>query len=198
MWRGDEMTELPTDGVNSRCRPEGACHAVSYSAIRWKTAAPIISSDFPQRLAGVRARIASFMDGWEFQPFHVDGQAVAFLVIRAVAWRILGSIRHASSHNQRNASSERPQEVQNVLLLGIRQLVEIPDHAVCLGIQALMRGDGLQQILRPPVVQEKDPLTNTPKRRRPEFLAGGGALNHAVGESPPHLMQGKVRVGLEW
>jgi hypothetical protein len=49
---------------------------------------------------GVRARIASFMDGWEFRPFNVDGQAVASLVIRAVTWRILGLIRHASSHDQ--------------------------------------------------------------------------------------------------
>src|ERR1700675_2351100 len=56
-------------------------------------AAPIISSDLPQRLAGVRARIASFMDGWEFRPFHVDGQAVASLVTRAVAWRSLGFVR---------------------------------------------------------------------------------------------------------
>src|ERR1700720_3122380 len=96
-----------------------------------------------------------------------------------------------------NASSERAQEVQNVLLLGIRQSVEIPDHAVCLGTRALMRGDGPQQILRPPVMQEKDPLTKTPKRRRPEFIAGGGALNNAVGENLPHPMQGKVREGME-
>jgi len=30
---------------------------------------------------------------------------------------------------------------------------------VCLGTLALMRGDGLQQILRSPVMQEKEPLT---------------------------------------
>jgi len=75
---------------------------------------------------------------------------------------MLGLIRHASSHDQRNASSERAQEVQNVLLLGIRDPVETLDHAVCLGTRALMRGDGLQQILRPPVMQEKDSLTKTP------------------------------------
>ena len=98
---------------------------------------------------------------------------------------------------RRQSSSERAQEVQHVLLLAIRQLVEIPDHAVCLGIRALMCADGRQQIARPPVMQEKDPLTKTPKRRRPEFVAGGGALKHAVGEIPPHPMQGKVGEGME-
>src|SRR3984893_15275507 len=67
---------------------------------------------------------------------------------------------------RQHSSSERAQEVQHVLLLAIRQLVEIPDHAVCLGIRALMCADGRQQIARPPVMQEKDPLTKTPKRRR--------------------------------
>jgi hypothetical protein len=48
------------------------------------------------------------MDGWEFRPFHVDGQAVASLVIRAVTWRILGLIRHAAvTTSETPAQSER-------------------------------------------------------------------------------------------
>src|SRR5258707_4982805 len=138
------------------------------------------------------SRAASSCTGWS-RLTRNGSRAVGSLVIRAVTWRILGLIRHASSHDQRNASSERAQEAQNVLLLGIRHPVATLDHAVCLGTRALMRGDGLRQILRPPVMQEKDSLTKTPKRRGPEFVAGRGALNQAVGESLPHPVQGKVR-----
>ena len=83
-----------------------------------------------------------------------------------------------------------------MLLLLSRQLVEVSDHTVCLGVRALMSGEGLQQIACPPVMQEKDPLTKAPKRRRPEFVTGGGALNHTVGEALSHFMQSKIREGM--
>ena len=94
------------------------------------------------------------------------------------------SIGRSSSRLLPVIISERAQEVQNVLLLGLRQVVEIADHAVCLGLPALMGGDSLQQVARPSVMQEIDPLSQTPKRCRPEFVAGGGSLKPAWLISP--------------
>ena len=55
-----------------------------------------------------------------------------------------------------------------------------------------MRADGHQQIRGSPVVQEKDPLSETPERRRPELVRRSLALNDVVGEAGTHLVERDV------
>ena len=57
-----------------------------------------------------------------------------------------------------------------------------------------MRQDGLQQIGCAAVVEEKDPLTQTPQGSRPELPAIGLALRDAVCEACTHVMDLKIAV----
>ena len=62
-----------------------------------------------------------------------------------------------------------------------------------------MRPNGLQEILRSPVVKEKDPLSKAPEWRGPELVRRGLALTDVVGEAGPHLVDrqiGEKRHGL--
>jgi hypothetical protein len=74
---------------------------------------------------------------------------------------------------------QRAKEIQEVLFLCLIELVEVIDDRVRLRRserrvpRALVRLDRHQQIRRPPVMQEEDPLTKTPQGRGPEFVALG-------------------------
>ena len=62
-----------------------------------------------------------------------------------------------------------------------------------------MRPNGFQEILRSPVVKEKDPLSKAPERRGPELVRRSLALTDVVGEEGPHLVDrqiGEQRHGL--
>src|SRR5262245_22520783 len=64
---------------------------------------------------------------------------------------------------------QRAQEVQQVLLLPLVETVEPVDHGVGLGRAelevpgALVLLDGLQEVVRAAVVEEEDPLAETPQ-----------------------------------
>src|SRR5437660_1165218 len=76
---------------------------------------------------------------------------------------------------------QRAQEVEDVLLLRGRQLVEFVDHCVRFGAVALMRLDRLQQIVGPAVMQEVDALSDAPQRRGAELISCGVTLDDAIG-----------------
>ena len=55
-----------------------------------------------------------------------------------------------------------------------------------------MRLDGRNQIARPAVVQEEDPLAQSPQRRGAEFIRSRRALGNAVGEALAHVMHQQI------
>src|ERR1700674_4492853 len=70
----------------------------------------------------------------------------------------------------RSEALQRPQEVEEILLLAPCEGPELIDHTVGLRSRALMLTDCGEQIGRPPVVQEEDALTESPQRRTPELI----------------------------
>ena len=92
----------------------------------------------------------------------------------------------------RTGRLERPQEVDDVLLLLRVQPVEMVDDFVRLALAALMIFDGLQQIVCPPVMHEKDPLPYAPERGCSELIGARGALRYAVGKISSHVVDEQV------
>src|SRR5258708_34651272 len=90
--------------------------------------------------------------------------------------------------------SERPQEVEDRLLVGHRQLAEILYHGVRLrrrigtARRGEMRPDDLQEVAGPPVMEEEQPLADAPERHGAEFVRPGLALDDVVGEPRAHVM----------
>src|SRR5262245_4464462 len=90
---------------------------------------------------------------------------------------------------------QRAQEVQQVLLLSFAQGAEVIDHPVGLGwlepgvARALVSQDGLHEVAGAAVVQEEEPLAETPQRRGAELVALGGPLQDVVREARSHAMQ---------
>ena len=60
-----------------------------------------------------------------------------------------------------------------------------------------MLTDGIRQIARSAVMQQKQAFTNSPQGSSAEFLASRISLADAVGESGTHLVQGKIRVEID-
>src|SRR5712691_2678126 len=52
--------------------------------------------------------------------------------------------------------------------------------------------DRVQEVLRSPVVQEEEPLADSPQRRATEFVGSGVALGDAVGEAGSHVVHGQI------
>jgi hypothetical protein len=89
-------------------------------------------------------------------------------------------------------SSERPQEIDDVLLILGGQPTEALDNSTCLASFALMRPDGLHQVGRASVVEEKDALPDAPERGGSEFIGSGTALRNAVSEAFSHVVNEEV------
>src|SRR2546423_841889 len=100
---------------------------------------------------------------------------------------------------QSRGRSQRPQEVQDVLFLSLRQrLEEIHDRVRlgCLPLRAggaLVEPDRFQEVAAPPIMQEEEALTESPQRRRPELVPARLALHDVVRQAWPHAMQQKIR-----
>src|SRR5581483_9386552 len=94
-------------------------------------------------------------------------------------------------------TSERAEEIQQVLLRLRRQCPVIGDDAVRLRALALVRLDRLREVARAAVVQEEEPLPEAPERRGAELVAAGVALRDAVGEALAHRVHREVAEGLE-
>src|SRR5208282_215310 len=113
---------------------------------------------------------------------------------------------------QLEAVLQRAQKVQNVLNLRRAERVEVVDHGVGFRATVLLAGiatalaltgaaetvvsDGLQQVRRASVVQEKQTLTDAPQRSRAELIRPGRALVDTVRQFRAHMMEREIRVGL--
>ena len=99
--------------------------------------------------------------------------------------------------------SEAAKEIENVLLLPLVECIEVMDHGVGLGRTelsvpaTLVSLDRLQQIVRSPVVQEEDALSETPQWRSPEFVAPGVALENVISQPGTHIVEQEVRVEVD-
>ena len=73
---------------------------------------------------------------------------------------------------------ERPQEIDDFLLLLSAQLVKTFDNPICLTARAPVISDGLYQVGRPSIMQEKDALADAQR----------GAVRNSSGPAPPCMM----------
>jgi hypothetical protein len=92
------------------------------------------------------------------------------------------------------ARLERPQEVDDFLLLLGAQLIEMSDDLICLAALASVISDRVHQVVCPSVMEEEDPLSDTPERSGSELVRAGTALRDAVSEAFAHVVDKKVRV----
>src|SRR4029434_9376680 len=93
--------------------------------------------------------------------------------------------------------SERAQIVYECLLIVARQQVVVVDDGIGFRSAAGVLLDCFVQILGPAVMKEKDALADAPQRSRPEFVAIGGPLRHAVRQPGSHFVQGKIAQWLD-
>ena len=89
---------------------------------------------------------------------------------------------------------ERPQEVDEVLLILSAQVIETVDDLVRLAARAFMELDSLHQVARASVVEEKDALPNTPERSSSELIGACATLGDAVRETTAHVVDEDVGV----
>src|SRR5712692_5271652 len=83
---------------------------------------------------------------------------------------------------------QRSQEVEDILLLLSRERIEGCDRPISFRARTGVCQDRLQQIRSPSVMQEEDPLSQSPKRTAAEFIGPRGALNDIVGQPRSHVM----------
>ena len=91
-------------------------------------------------------------------------------------------------------SLERPQEINDFLLLLSSQPNETFDDLICLAAIALVISDGFYQLGRPSIMEEEDALSDAPERSGSELVGAGATLRDSVGETFAHAMDEKVRV----
>src|SRR5262245_25150105 len=89
---------------------------------------------------------------------------------------------------------ERPQEINDVLLLLSSQPKETFDDLICLAAIALVISDGFHQVSRPSIMEEEDALSDAPERSGSELVGAGTTLRDSVGEAFAHVVDEKVRV----
>ena len=87
---------------------------------------------------------------------------------------------------------ERAQEVDYVLPVPSLQAIEMLDDFICLAILASMAFDSLQQVACPSVMEEKDPLPETPEGSRSELIGAGATLRDAVRKTSTHVVDQEV------
>ena|ERR1700687_3420982 len=89
---------------------------------------------------------------------------------------------------------ERPQEIDDLLLLLRSQPIEMFDHLICFAATALVIADGFHQVGRASIMEEEDALSDAPERSGPELVGPGATLRDAVGEAYAHVVDDKVGV----
>ena len=78
------------------------------------------------------------------------------------------------------------------MLLPSVQFVEMFDDLICLTIAALVGLDSFHKIARPPVMKEKKPLPDTPKRGCSELIRACGTLCDAVRKISTHVVDEEI------
>ncbi len=59
-----------------------------------------------------------------------------------------------------------------------------------------MRMDGLQKVIRAPVVEEESALAHSPQRRAAEHIPCRSALRDVISEAFAHMVYQQVRIGM--
>src|SRR5437016_2025245 len=99
---------------------------------------------------------------------------------------------------RRMPSSQAPQEIQQVLFLGVPKRAEPPGHGVGfrrreVGIASTrVRLDRLDEVGGSAVVQQEDPLPEPAQGCRPELVWPCDALDNVVGQPGSHSMQEQI------
>src|SRR5580704_7104389 len=89
---------------------------------------------------------------------------------------------------------QRAQEIQNLLLLAVAEVAEVLLDGSGFAAMARVRRDSSVQIRSATVVQEEDPLSQSPQGRRAELVAARAALRHVVRQARAHVMNLDIRV----
>lgn len=71
---------------------------------------------------------------------------------------------------------QRTQEVQDILLLAGTEICEVLHDRIGFAALTGVSLDGLDEISRAAIMQQKDPLSEAPKRRSTELIAASAAL----------------------
>ena len=99
---------------------------------------------------------------------------------------------------------ERSQEIQQVLLIRFRKLVEIRYDCICFrrvgrsATAALMLANRSDQVIGAAVMQEEDALTKSPQGRCTELARPGLSLTDSIGEIGTHIVDQQIRVEVCW
>ena len=84
--------------------------------------------------------------------------------------------------------SQRTQEVQQILLLAGTEVIEILLYGIGFAAIAAMVIDRPNQAGRAAIVEQEDPLPETPQGSGAELVAAGAALGDVVCQACPHVM----------
>ena len=104
------------------------------------------------------------------------------------------AIRHSLARGLRALFSlERPQEIDDFLLLLSAQLIETFNDVICLAATAPVSSDDIYQVSGPSVMEEEDTLSDAPEGSCSELVGAGSALRDAIGEAFAHVVNEKVR-----
>ena len=71
-------------------------------------------------------------------------------------------------------------------------MLEELNHRVRLRSSTRVLIDGVDQVVRSPIMQEEDPLAESPKRRCAELIACGSTLRHTVGQVAAHVVHEQI------
>lgn len=92
---------------------------------------------------------------------------------------------------------QRPQIIQQILLVLIRQLVEETDYLIGLGAMASVVFNRSQEpaIRRrsATIVQEEDSLPYSPQGSGTKLITRGGTLRNIISQARPHMMEQQIR-----
>ena len=87
---------------------------------------------------------------------------------------------------------QRPQEIHNRLLFLRTEFVKLLNDLARLAPPAHVRFDCLHKVLRSAVVEEEDPLANSPERCSPELVRPRVPLGDAVCQTFTHAVDEKI------
>ena len=91
-------------------------------------------------------------------------------------------------------SLERPQEINDFLLILSSQTNEKFDDLICLAAIALVISDGFHQAGRPSIMEKEQALTQAPQGCRAELIRPGAPLRDPIREFGAHAMEEEIRM----
>jgi hypothetical protein len=89
---------------------------------------------------------------------------------------------------QGSRSLQRTEEIEYILLLSAGKGIEPGNDCICFRTGACVLGDRHEEIARPSVVEEEDPLAESPEGRRTELIRSGIPLDDVIGQTSPHVV----------